>query len=285
MALSTGKASMGKGESLATSMTEPATEASTPIAPSPPRVGTGSSTRFMIVYAALGLILLGSVAAFVIYAFGPGLSSSSSWSSWRPPGGSLPVMAKAIADHIAPNYRLATGGQLVAIVPSPPTVTAGTQNVSIAAVSLRSAPTGDQSVRQLGPGKTEMYTLCGLGNHCAISSGTPSVSRGRLVRREGLEVALYTFKYIPAVDSILVFLPSVAGSTATRVLFYQRSDLATRLGAPIRDTLPVAIPPRAEKPDTTEVAVIDQLTLTHFFTSQLVELQVGGALLALTPLF
>jgi hypothetical protein len=266
-------------------MSEPATEASHPIAQAPSTANRDTSVRFMVVYVVLGLVLLGSVAALAVYALGPGLSSSSSWSSWRPPAGSLPVQANAIADHLAPDYRLATGGQLVAIVPSPPTVTAGTQNVAIDAVSIRSAQTGDQSVRQLGLGKTEMYTLCGLGDHCAIASGTPSVSRGRLVRREGLEVALYTFKYVPAVESVLVFLPPVPGSTETRVLFYQRGDLATRLSSPLRDTLPVAIPPRAEQPDTSEVAVIDQLTLTHYFTSQLVELQVGGALLALTPLF
>ena len=268
---------------MATSMTEPATEASPPIVQAPTRAETVAGTRFMIVYASLGLVLLGSVAALVVYAVGSGLTGSS-WSSWRPPGGSLSVMAKAIADHVSPNYRLAAGGQLVAIVPSPPTVTAGTQNVAIDAVSIRSAVNGDQSVRQLGVGATEMYTLCGLGEHCAIASGTPSVTRGRLVRREGLEVALYTFKYVPAVDSVLVFLPSVAGSTQTRLLFYQRSDLALRLGAPLRDTLPLAIPPRADQPDTTEVAVIDQLTLPHYFSSQLVELQVGGALLGLTPL-
>ena len=266
-------------------MIEPATEASPPIMQTPSPANSGTSVRFMIVYAALGLVLLGATAALVVYALGPGLTSASAWSSWRPPAGSLPVQAKAIADHLAPDYQLAAGGQLVAIVPSPPTVTAGTQNVTIDAVSIRSAPTGNQSVRQLGLGKTEMYTFCGLGNHCAIASGKPSVSRGRLVRREGLEVALYTFKYVSAVDSVLVFLPAVAGSTDTRVLFYQRSDLATRLSAPLRDTLPVAIPPRAEQPDTREVAVIDQLTLPHYFSSQLVELQVGGALLALTPLF
>ena len=220
-------------------MIEPATEASPPILHSP-SPSSGTSVRFMIVYAALGLVLLGAVAALVVYALGPGLTSSSSWSSWRPPAGSLPVQAKAIADHLAPDYQLAAGGQLVAIVPSPPTVTAGTQNVAIDAVSIRSGQTGDQSVRQLGLGMTEMYTLCGLGAHCTIATGTPSVSRGRLVRREGLEIALYTFKYVPAVDSVLIFLPSVAGSTATRVLFYQRSDLAMRLSAPLRDTLPVA---------------------------------------------
>jgi hypothetical protein len=274
----------GEKSSLAAGLTESAVEAPVPLVQEPASARSKAGTRFMVVYAVLGLVLLVSVVAFVVYALQPGLTSSSAWSSWSPPQGSLPVVAKAIADHVAPNYRLATGGQLVAVVPSPPTVTAGTQNVTIDAVSMKSAQTGDQTVRQLGLGKTEMYTLCGLGDHCAIASGTPSVSRGRLVRREGLEAALYTFKHVPAVDSVLVFLPSVAGSTDTRALFFQRSDLAAQLDQPLRDTLPLATPPRAGKDDPTEVNVIDQLTLKHYYTSQLVELQVGGTLLALTPL-
>ena len=41
--------------------------------------------------------------------------------------------------------------------------------------------------KHLLPGETVMYTLCGLGARCAIATGTPSVSRGRLIRREALE--------------------------------------------------------------------------------------------------
>ena len=269
---------------MATGLTESGAEAPAPIVQAPESARSRPAGRFMVVYSVLGLVLLVSVVAFVVYALRPGFTSSPAWSSWSPPRGSLPVMAKAIADHVAPKYRLASGGQLVAVVPSPPTVTAGTQNVTIDAVSIQSAETGDQTVRQLGLGKTEMYTLCGLGDHCSIESGQPSVTRGRLVRREGLEVALYTFKHVPAVDSVLVFLPSVAGSTDTRTLFFERRDLATHLDQPLRDTLPLAAPPRADRANPIEADLIDRLTLKHYYTSQLVELQVGGTLLSLTPL-
>jgi hypothetical protein len=98
-------------------------------------------------------------------------------------------------------------------------------------------------------------------------------------------LALYTFRYVPAVDSVLVFLPPVAGSVQTRILFYERDDLASSLGRPLRDTLPLTKLPRADQADLTETNAIDGLTLTHYYSSQLVELQVGGALLALSPLF
>ena len=128
-----------------------------------------------------------------------------------------------------------------------------------------------------------MYTLCGLGNHCSIATGQPSESRGRLVRREGLELALHTFKHVPAVDSVLVFMPPAKGSPATTALFFQRGDLAGRLKIPLKETLPLASPPPAGKDDPTEGPLIDALTLPHLFVTQLIQLQVGGALLALTP--
>lgn len=241
--------------------------------------------RFVLVYTTLGLILVGSLAAFVVFVLWPGFHSSPKWSSWKPSSARLGLMAKDIADHVAPEYRFATGGQLLAVVSSAPAVTAGTQNIAIDAVAIHSRATRNQSVRQLAVGKTEMYTLCGLGNRCAIASGRPSTTRGRLVRREGLEVALYTFKYIPAVDSILVFMPPAQGATSTTALYFERQSLTARLDRPLKETLPLASPPRAGQDDPTEMAVIDALTLPNLFTSELIQLQVGGALLVLTPVF
>src|SRR5438552_3357137 len=100
------------------------------------------SVRFLFVYAALGLVLVGSIAAFVVIALGPTISSSPAWASRRPSSGTTQNVAKQIADHVAPRYHLAGGGQLVAVVPSNPTVTAGTQNIALNAVAVRSAETG-----------------------------------------------------------------------------------------------------------------------------------------------
>ena len=55
--------------------------------------------------------------------------------------------------------------------------------------------------------KTRLYILCGLGKNCSIEGGKASQTRGRLVRREALEAALYTFKFVPSVDSVLAFMP------------------------------------------------------------------------------
>jgi hypothetical protein len=162
-------------------------------------------------------------------------------------------------------------------------VTAGTQNVSITAVSMKTRTGGNDLVRPLVAGAAEMYTLCGLGNHCSIATGQPSESRGRLVRREGLELALNTFKHVPAVNSVLVFMPPAKGSPATTALFFQRDDLAGRLKLPLKQTLPLSSPPPAGKEDPVETPLVDALTLPHLYVTQLIQLQIGGALLSLTP--
>jgi hypothetical protein len=242
--------------------------------------------QFVLVYAALGLILVGSFAAFAVFGLWPGIHPSTKWSSWRPHSADPVMMAKDIANHVAAPYRLANGGQLVAAVASAPAVTAGTQTVGIVAVSTRSKTGGKESVAQLLPGATVMYTLCGLGIHCAIATGTPTSTRGQLVRREGLEMALYTFKYIPAVESVLIYMPpaQAAGAPAAPVLYFTRESLSGRLDLPLNQTLTLATPPRAGQVNPTEGALLDALTLPHLYASGLVQLQVGGALLALVHL-
>jgi len=62
-------------------------------------------------------------------------------------------------------------------------------------------------VRLLG-GNTVAYNLCGIGGkNCSIGTGAPSTDRLLLLRREALELALYTFKYLGGTDNVLAVLP------------------------------------------------------------------------------
>ena len=240
------------------------------------------ATRFLVAYGLLGAILVASAVMLVVFGLRPGFGTSTAWSSWQPKHGSVDEMAKEIADYVAPRYRLASGRQIAAVVPSAPTVTAGTDTISIAAVAIRSQR-GDTDVQLVSPKTTAMYTLCGLGSHCSIATGKPSLTRGQLVHREGLETALYSFKYVRGLDSVLVFMPPARGATATTVLFFQKDDLARPLSRPLAKTLPLAKPPRSTDPDRLESRAITALTYPHLYTSQLTQLQPGGALLVLTP--
>jgi hypothetical protein len=241
--------------------------------------------RFATVYTTLGLIGAAAVAGLIILVIRPGYHPGPSWSAWTPPSGNSQKVASAIAEHVAHRYRLAeNGSQLVAVIANKPQVTSGTQNIAIKAVAVRKAPQSNTGIQvYIDTEKLEQYTLCGLGAHCSISTGEATQTRGRLVRREALEVALYTFKFVPSVNSIAAFMPPPPGQTTTSVLYLRKEELKDQLHDPLSKTLPLETPPLPTASDRIEQATIDKLTLPHMFTWELTALQTGGAALILDP--
>jgi len=250
-------------------------------AKAPPNRYTG---RFAIAYVALGITLAAAVTGLIVLVIRPGYHPGPSWSTWKPPAGNSQKVAAAIADHIAHRYQLSeNGGQLVAVIASPPQVTSGTQNIAIKAVAVRKAPQSNTGIAIYGTDKAKDYTLCGLGSHCSISTGQATQTRGRLVRREALEIALYTFKFAPSVDSIAAFMPPPPGQTSSSILYLRKDDLKDQLHKPLNKTLPLETPPLPSASDNMEQSTIDKLTLPHMFTYELTALQTGGAALILDP--
>ena len=240
--------------------------------------------QFGIAYTILGLLLAGAVAALVVLVFKPGHKGSESWSTWKPSGGSVGTMTKQISDHVASQYRLSEGGsQLLAVLPSDATITNGNQKVPLRAVAVRRAPQNNAGIRVLGTEKTRLYNLCGLGKNCSIEGGQASQTRGRLVRREALEIALYTFKFVPSVDSILAYMPPAPNSTTSEVLYLEKDSFKDQLKQPLRKTLPLATPPLPSAEDLAEAATIDKLTLKNVFTYEDQPIETGGALIVLDP--
>src|ERR1700676_2828547 len=81
-------------------------------------------SHFFIVYGVLGAILVGALVGFGVLVVKPGAKPTPPWSTWQPAVGTVSQMTSAIADHVSHEYRVSAGGaQLVAIVPSKPTVT------------------------------------------------------------------------------------------------------------------------------------------------------------------
>jgi hypothetical protein len=150
-------------------------------------------------------------------------------------------------------------------------------------IAVRQAPNATKGIQIVPSGSTWTDQLCGLGTGCAISSGQATQIRGRLVRREALEVALYTFKYVPAIKSIVAFMPPPAGSTQNKLLYLQRENFAKELSQPLAKTLPLVKPPLPTAPDNQEAATIDKLTLPAVYTYSLQQLQDASALLVLNP--
>jgi hypothetical protein len=243
------------------------------------------SMRFVLLYGALAGIAIAAIVGLVVMVAKPSSTASTSgWSDWKPKHGNTAAMASEIADHVAREYHLnKKGAQLVAVVPGPPTVTSGTHKVSISHIAIRRAPQSDNGIQVVPSGKTWTMEFCGLGSQCSIASGQPSESRGRLVRREALEAALYTFKFVPAIDSVVAFMPPPAGQSQSTLLYLQRSQLAKELSQPLRRTLPLQKPPLPSESDTKEAGTIDRLTIPALYSYRLQQLQDASALLVLDP--
>ena len=168
----------------------------------------------------------------------------SGWSAWKPSAdddaGARP---KQIAEHVGPKYRLGDADQLVAVDAKPLELDGRPLNVA-----MRTAAVGGDI--ELLDGKGLMYTLNGLGPNGSISGGTPSEQRHLLLRREALELALYTFRYRSDVDMVVALLPPAppakgkeeASATLPPVqaLFYRPGDLSGELGVPLATTIPAA---------------------------------------------
>ena len=100
------------------------------------------------------------------------------------------------------------------------------QELPIRAVVIQhdaSNPTKEDDVEVIDVGNSVMYNLCGVGQKCSIAEGKPSQERARLLRREALELALYTFKYVDDVDSVIALLPVNLGDPTT-----EEDDTSTR---------------------------------------------------------
>ena len=271
------------GNELAT--TTPASPAPAP-APAPPQqppaVWYPHRPRFLFVYGILGAVLAGAIALVVIYA-GRAITPAPKWSTWHPHGGGLGA-AKQIADQVAKSYRLPNGDQLVDVIAKAPSVSpASSTSIPIHYVGVRGTKASGDKIISVSSSNSVMYTLCGLGSGCSIATGKATVARGTLVRREILELALYTFKYVGGVKSIVAFMPPPPGTQPQYVVYLQKSDVSAELKQPIAKTLaakvplPTAIPAR-------EVHVIDSVTEPRVYKFSLAQAQTGDAILVLTPL-
>ena len=257
----------------------PARETPPALLVSPPRASSSGKTfgrRFLIVYLLLGLVLGVAIAGLVVVLGRPGHKDAPAWSVWEPAGDDA-QKTQQIADHVGGTYRLPSGQQLVGIQATPPRV----QDVPIGAIAVRHLPTEETPVNVMAPDGTVVYIMCGLGDNCSISEGEPSAERLRLLRREALELALYTFRYVDGKDSVVAFLPPAPGSDPSYALFFQRGPFEPELDKPLRTTLSAIIPPLPSDIAPSEVATIDRLTSPNFYRFTFQQLQDGTAVLVL----
>lgn len=237
--------------------------------------------RFLAVYGILGLALGVGAAALAVGLTSRGTATDSHWSSWQPKGGGIGA-AEEIAQHVAAQYRLPpTDGQLDDVIAKAPSVTANKTTFSLGYVALQNG-NADQVVPISG-GSSVMYTLCGLGAACTISSGAPSVARGRVVLREILELALYTFHYEGGVNSVIALMPPSGATAAPTVIYLRRDDLGPELSRPLNTTI-APQPPSAATMSARERRFVDGAIRGHTYSFSLARAQDGSTILILSPL-
>jgi hypothetical protein len=131
-------------------------------------------------------------------------------------------------------------------------------------------------------GNGVIFRLCGLGSNCSISEGKPSLERTFLLRREALELALYTFRYIENVNQVVVFLPPAPGKRGLTVLL-RKDQLAGQLLRPLNTTLARRTPSVKGVETSPDATNVDRLTHV-LYTPQLAQSNADAALfLVLKP--
>jgi hypothetical protein len=249
-------------------------------------------SRFALVYVALAIVAGAGIGALIVVVGKPEAAPAPKWSDWQPQGSS-DAKLKQIADHVSRRYKLESGAELAVALPSTPQVTspgeAGSPAVSVpvSAIAIRpdtSRGQAEENDIDVVPGSNSInYVLCGLGQGCSISEGVPSEARHALLRREALELSLYTFKHVDGIDNVTVFLPPRPdGQAAPTAIFLKRSDVKDQLSQPLPKTLGQLVPGIGEL-DGKELATVNRITRPRLYSYEYTQAQDGSAILILTP--
>jgi hypothetical protein len=270
---------------LAGDVTQSAPEGAKPGAPAPAYAPQRKryAVRFVAVYGALVVVLAAGLTGLVVLVTQPAKKPAPIWSSWKPVGNDPALVANQIAQYVSGEYRFKDGKALVGIQAAEPSVFAAAAGVTIPvqAVVLRGQAAVKGSIVVHPANHALQYQLCGGGNSCSIGRGKPTVARGVVVRREAVELALYTFKYVSGIDSVIALLPPVAQKPQLAV-YVRRGDLAVQLRRPLRTSLPPT-PPIPASGGTLQPFPVDDVALSKVFKTQPQQLQDGAAALVLDP--
>jgi hypothetical protein len=234
---------------------------------------TKHTPRFQFLLGALlaiGTVALAAAVAVSLRSDPAPIDPAAGWSSWRPIGDD-PV--GQIGDHVSREYRLPGGRQLVVVSEAGPLAFR-----DIPAQVVIESDTGDL---QLLKGQGVLYRLCGgAGISCTIP-GKPTRRRGLLLRREALEMALYTFRYVADVDQVVVLLPGTATTRGSSLLF-RKETLIPQLLRPLNATLTRRTPTVTGVLTSPDTPLVNRLAGPPYDPG-LTQQGVSGLLLVLKP--
>ena len=103
------------------------------------------------------------------------------------------------------------------------------------------------------------------------------------MRREALELALYTFKYVHDIDSVSVFLPPRPdGASSATSVFLKRSDVKQELDKPLATSIGPKTPTIGGMPKK-ELALVNKITEPRLYSYEYQQAQDGSAVLIYNP--
>jgi hypothetical protein len=240
--------------------------------------------RFGFVWGALvgvAVCVLGLGAALAVTSRDGGVKLAENWSSWKPATSRMLPGAEDIASHVGREYKQDSGDQLA-------TITSGDMD-HLGGMPLRVAVRPKDGDLQVLDGPGVVYVLNGLATDAKAVTGRAGRRNERLMMREGVELALYSFRYLDDITMVGVMLPQRSGPAEAstdgqqlRTLFFRPGDLLDQLQVPLNRTLSPT-PPRPKTITQEETAKIDALTLRNLFLAQIQQLESQQSYLVLAP--
>jgi hypothetical protein len=253
-------------------------------------------TRFSFAFMLLIVVAVLAVGGLVIVLIHPGGARAESWSKFKPTGSSLAV-ERQIATQVAAEYKASTAARLVSVFPGALEATRFVQGdsgptsvqVPISLVAVQADTSKGQHEEGdftfFDPHSTVSYEMCGIADtrqNCGVLTAA-GVSPEGLLRREGLELALYTLKYVPDTNAVIVYFPPPGNpQLAPKAMLIARKDVQPNLRLPLRRTLkPQQVILGGGVPDGGHVG---GLTASRVYTSDYQTLPGDGtSALVLTP--
>lgn len=242
--------------------------------------------RFAIVYVLLAALLGGGLGAFALLATRAAPAEETPWSQWQP-SGSPTAMLRQIADRIPKAYTEG-GQQLTVSTAGGLSVPLGDGDVPIRTIFVEPdtsrGQAEDADIKAYDGATVVSFALCGVGenNQCALRAATASTDRSTLLRRQAVELALYTLKYVEDVESVLVFMPPNAKGEGTGAVFLTRDDVAAELDRPLTEILPSRTPSVDSLSEIEEGHVL-RLTEGRIYAFQFEPAPDGSPILVLSP--
>ncbi|WP_027008194.1 hypothetical protein [Conexibacter woesei] len=252
------------------------------------------SGRFHFILGAL--LACGAAAVTLFFAALLGGSSSTktitlktlpAWSKWKPTAVTGSAAAQQIATHVSQQYHLPDRRQLVLASGGP------LSYASLPASLVIKHPDAQGGNIETLDGVAAQYKLCAIDpsspraraqpSKSCVLSGRPSVSRAQLLKREAVELALYSFRYLGVTQTVVLMPPTVVtdrdlatgrtvndGTLATALLFQRDAPgVATAITRPLSQTLSDTTPTLAtvtRSPDRSTVDTLASSVYAYRFT-------------------